>query len=634
MVITVELENIGGFIGKHKFEFKEGLSEVIAPNAMGKTSLIKALLAMYIPNATSATELLNYDADEGYIKVEVGGKTFIRRFKRKGDKVIETESKPVTTDDRMKYIVLDSQLGEVVKRLVLETKPDITDYLVKVFRLEDYEKKRMELRSQIESLEKEREYLKRDIEELEKADEKRKVLEGEHAKLEKELEKVKGISVERVYEVERRIAELSRRLGEIDKRIEDLNEELIPTAEERKKELQLEVERLKIMINEFYESYREPDKYAENLKERIGQADNLINKLREELSGYISGQDARIPVIKMAMLTRATTCPICGTPVENPDEFWSSKLRATEEDVKRKKANIIRDYEERIARIDDERLNLWKELEEFQKKYNEIREIEAVKMPKYVTQLESFTKSLENYMKELIKLKNEKNDIVKELESLKKELSDEERKSAERRAEIERRLGEVEQQIRDLEEVIAEKSESGKKLIEINEKVEVLKKELKSMEEELYETLTEMKDEFAKIASKVIRELGFTWLKSIRLVSSEVRDAITGEVKRGFEVKVVRTLPSGKEIEQPLSTLSTSERLAVSLVTILTGYKLKIFKEYKGLAPILADEALLAFDPQRFEKIIEELKKYGKYVVITKLAEPDTTPKLTVVHKH
>mgnify|MGYP000434884461 CR=1 FL=1 len=142
-----------------------------------------------------------------------------------------------------------------------------------------------------------------------------------------------------------------------------------------------------------------------------------------------------------------------------------------------------------------------------------------------------------------------------------------------------------------------------------------------------------MKDEFTRIALEVVGELGFTWLKSIRLVSSEVHDVATGEVRRGFEVKVVRALPSGREVEQSLSTLSTSERLAVSLIVVLTGYKLKMFEEYKGLAPILADEALLAFDPHRFERVIEMLKKYAKYVVVTKLAELNKAPKLTVVYK-
>jgi DNA repair exonuclease SbcCD ATPase subunit len=633
MVIVLELENIGGFAGKHRFEFREGLNEIIAPNATGKTSLIKALLAMYVPNITSAEEILNYDADEGYIKVEIDGKTFIRRFRREKGKVLEAESKPIVIDDRIKYLVLDVQLGEVVKNIVLEMKPDITNYLVRVFKLKDYEDKIAELRSRIQSKEREAEYLKKEVAELTEVDEERKRLEEERTKLEKELESIRGISIERARQIQDRIGELNRRLGEIEIRIKDIEERLLPAIEERTKELQLEIERLKKDISEFYERYREPDKYMNNIKEHIDRIDKFIDKLKRELSDLISGHDARISVIKMATLTKTTTCPVCGRSIElSPEEFWSSRLREVEDEVKKIKENLIKDYEERINKAQEERLKSWKELEEFTKKYNEIREIEIVRLPKYESELKNLTKEFENYKNEALRLRSEKNYVIKLLEDLEKELSEEERKAAEKRAEIEKRLGEIEQRIKDLEEVIAEKSDAGKKLTETIKEIEELKGELKRTEEELYTTLAMMKDEFTKISSEVIKELGFTWLKTIRLVSSEVRDK-TGEVKRVFEIKVIRILPSGKEIEQPLSTLSTSERLAVSLITILTGYRLKVLEEYEGKVPIIADEALLAFDPYRFAKVAEELKKYAKYIIITRLAEPNKVSQLTVLHR-
>jgi DNA repair exonuclease SbcCD ATPase subunit len=633
MVIVLELENIGGFAGKHRFELREGLNEIIAPNATGKTSLIKALLAMYVPNITLAEEILNYDADEGYIKVEIDGKTFIRRFRREKGKVLEAESKPIVIDDRIKYLVLDVQLGEVVKNIVLEMKPDITNYLVRVFKLKDYEDKIAELRSRIQSKEREAEYLKKEVAELTEVDEERKRLEEERTKLEKELESIRGISIERARQIQDRIGELNRRLGEIEIRIKDIEERLLPAIEERTKELQLEIERLKKDVSEFYERYREPDKYMNNIKEHIDRIDKFIDKLKRELSDLISGHDARIPVIKMATLTKTTTCPVCGRSIEqSPEEFWGSRLREVEDEVKKIKESLIKDYEERINKAQEERLKSWKELEEFTKKYNETREIEMVRLPKYESELKNLTKEFENYKNEASRLRSEKNYVIKLLEDLKKELSEEERKAAEKRAEIEKRLGEIEQRIKDLEEVIAEKSDAGKKLTETIKEIEELKGELKRTEEELYTTLAMMKDEFTKISSEVIKELGFTWLKSIRLVSSEMRDK-TGEVKRVFEIKVIRILPSGKEIEQPLSTLSTSERLAVSLVTILTGYRLKVLEEYEGKVPIIADEALLAFDPYRFAKVAEELKKYAKYIIITRLAEPNKVSQLTVLHR-
>jgi len=48
---------------------------------------------------------------------------------------------------------------------------------------------------------------------------------------------------------------------------------------------------------------------------------------------------------------------------------------------------------------------------------------------------------------------------------------------------------------------------------------------------------------------------------------------------------------------------------------------------------VLADKALLAFGPERFNKVVEELKNYGKYIVVTKLAEPSKIPALTIIHR-
>jgi len=92
--------------------------------------------------------------------------------------------------------------------------------------------------------------------------------------------------------------------------------------------------------------------------------------------------------------------------------------------------------------------------------------------------------------------------------------------------------------------------------------------------------------------------------------------------------------PSGREDKQVLRQLSTSERVSVALIAILTGYKLGILARYpQSKLIVLADEALLAFDPERFNKVVEELKNYGKYVVVTKLAEPSKIPALTIVHR-
>ena len=621
MVIVLELENICGFAGRYRFEFKEGLNEVVAPNASGKTSLVKALLAMYAPDAVSPEDLLNLDADEGCIRLEIDGSVFIRRFRREKGRVVEVESRPVAKDPRPKYIVLDPQLGEIVRRIALETRADLTDYLTDVFKLDELRKKRDDLWNKVEQLKAKIEYLRKQVVELRVYEEERRRLEEEHRKRLEELEKLKTVSIARVQEAQTRISLLSRRLGEIESRLRDLRERLIPATQDKQKTLQLEIDRLRRIVSEFYGRYPDPDANIEKLKNLIKQVDDQIVNWQREFAEFKARQSAELSIIEVAMRSKAEACPVCGRPVENPEAFWSSRYEAVTKSLE----SIIRDYEAKIKSAEQERARLWSELEKLVKEYNEIKEIKSIKLPKYELEYSNTVKAIESYEREIKVLEYEKERIAKEIESLKQMLSKEEQKAAEMRALLEMEVGRIEQQIKDLEEHIAELSEAGKELAEAEQRLKQYQEELNKAERELYDTLTKLKDEFARIASEVVRELGFGWIKAVRLASD-------AEGKK-FEVKIIRVLPSGREVEQPLTTLSTSERSAVALVAVLTGYRLRLLDEYKGLVPIIADEALLAFDPQRYEKILEELKKHAKYIIVTRLEEPGRAPTLRVIHR-
>ena len=622
MVIVLELENICGFVGRHRFEFREGLNEIVAPNASGKTSLVKALLAMYVPDALSLEDLLNLDASEGYIRLEIDGNAFTRRFRREKGRVVEVESKPVVRGDpRPRYIALDPQLGTVARLIVLEARADLTNYLTDVFRLDEMRRKMGELRNGVEVLKAKVDYLRKQVVELRVYEEERGRLEEERRKRLDELENLRSVSIAKIQEIQARISLMSRRLGEVESRLRDLRERLIPAAQDKQKALQLEINRLKRIVSDFYERYPDPDAHIESLKNLIKQVDEQIASWQKELEEFKAKKAAGLAIIEDAMRRRASTCPVCGSPVESPEIFWSSRY----ETVARSLESIIRDYEAKIRGAEQERARLWSDLEKVVKEYNEIKEIKTIKLPKHELEYSNTTKAIESYKKEIEALEDERMKIAGNIENLKQGLSREEQEAAERRSVVEMEIGRIEQQIKDLEEHIAKVSEAGKELANAEQMLKQHQDELARIEREFYETLARLKDEFTRIANEIVRELGFTWIKAIRLASD-----VEG---KGFEVKIVRSLPSGREVEQPLSTLSTSERAAVALIAILTGYRLRLLDEYKGSVPIIADEALLTFDPQRYEKILEELKKHAKYIIVTRLEEPSKAPTLKVIHR-
>ncbi|MEM2014570.1 MAG: hypothetical protein QXJ16_03820 [Desulfurococcaceae archaeon] len=48
---------------------------------------------------------------------------------------------------------------------------------------------------------------------------------------------------------------------------------------------------------------------------------------------------------------------------------------------------------------------------------------------------------------------------------------------------------------------------------------------------------------------------------------------------------------------------------------------------------MMADEAVLAFDPEGYEEMLGGLKEYGKYIIVTKLVELVKEPTLTIEHR-
>ena len=70
--MKLELQNIGGFTGVHEFELKKGINRITAPNAKGKSSLLRGLqcLASDSDDMGVFRDSLNDDNDSGYVKLD------------------------------------------------------------------------------------------------------------------------------------------------------------------------------------------------------------------------------------------------------------------------------------------------------------------------------------------------------------------------------------------------------------------------------------------------------------------------------------------------------------------------------------------------------------------------------------
>jgi methylmalonyl-CoA mutase cobalamin-binding subunit len=150
----------------------------------------------------------------------------------------------------------------------------------------------------------------------------------------------------------------------------------------------------------------EEDFYLAHVPERIapGRAiEELLNMPRvvggvgprstEKALELCSKVNAKLLVIEDAMESKASVCPVCGRPVENPEVFWSSRHEAEAKSLE----SIIKDYEAKIKSAKEERARLWSELEKVIREYNEIKEIKSIKLPKYELEYSNLVKVLESY---------------------------------------------------------------------------------------------------------------------------------------------------------------------------------------------------------------------------------------------
>lgn len=120
---------------------------------------------------------------------------------------------------------------------------------------------------------------------------------------------------------------------------------------------------------------------------------------------------------------------------------------------------------------------------------------------------------------------------------------------------------------------------------------------------------------FVRVANQTLKEFGLEWLRGIRFVR------VTEEGKEKYIIRPIWKFPSEREYGQPLEYLSTSDKPIIGLITVLVDYRLEIVEEYGRDAPIVTDKSLLSLNPERFERTLDELKKYGKYAIITRLAK-------------
>ncbi|MEM2107000.1 MAG: SMC family ATPase [Candidatus Bathyarchaeia archaeon] len=639
-------------------------------NGAGKTSLVEALtFALY--GKASATELrelgeeslINDRANEAYVSVTFEKDSNIytveRTIKKKGPSKARLTSpilpKPIV-DVKAVNSKIESLLGmdyetfisstiirqDEMDRLTARRPAERKEILANIFGLQTYEAMRerahdkaWEIKNRIAALEERKkmleekmiqeeplkEKLARHEEEIRNLEEKCSEKEDEKKKIEKRLDELQKMKTEHD-KIDSEVKSLTEQLRRDESRLEDLKRDIeevnIATKKlEALKPLQEEKARLRQELDNLTQRKEQLNLNITKLNEKMLE---IRNRIQEETENYRRIKEYKIP-----------ECPICKRPLDEPH-----------------RSQLLKDYENKIAQLNNDHENLASEIQNIQKTLDEklhpsIQEKQATlkemeKLDEEIGRLAAIAGRMPQLVEDerrLIEPINENRMKIKELEgrlrSLKpiiesyRNLEDDRRRVEEDLRRIERELG-VEKANRDrakkdLAEIQQAKTEHERIVEQIGQE-DRLRAAYEYLEKKVFHKdgiptaiLREIIPEIEQETSKILRELSGGRM--------DIRFTLGRKTKAGKTTEELIVEAVDQTGSHPVSRYSGGERMRINLALRL-GVSEVITKRsgYKGrVETLIVDEGFGPLDDEGRRATVEILQalrqRFKKIVVIS-----------------
>jgi DNA repair exonuclease SbcCD ATPase subunit len=594
VTLRVILENIGG-INQLALNFKKGKNLIKAPNATGKSSFVKGieLLNMSRDKIEKRRHYLNLFATTGQVRIERDGQQICSRtFTAQSGNKLVVEGAPYHPEgQKVNLFTLATPDNELIAAITTNRKLEglLTQYSDVTY----YSFLISTLKSKIAALKKDlRIYLmyESDIQEMEQEN---VSLEKELAEARIERETLPEINLEEIQsysEIESRYHDLSKEVMtlrnkaeaavdiiKLDKaRIRDTTNQ-IENMEEEIKNFMIEHPSVDQEIAKITEGVKENRKYLAEVKSEKNETEKAIKEVRS----WISLSQ------KMEGLSK---CIVCGRPYTEKhaksredkllvdDSHLSKRLRELEfqiDDAERRKE----DLEVLIHKIkNDNQIKISKAKQELRRLQKEIgekeREIDSSEQ-KYL-QRESELKILEK------SIDQGRADSIKMITQLD--------------AKIQRIMGKIEQLQKQMED-------KSKRIDQID---------LVQSEYDFYGALQTHLEEREKIVKlSVIDNFNKQIKKVYQLMSYQDFEDI--RIDQNFNL-IVKRSRKGKSLDQPIESLSDSERITIALIVMLAGRE-EYISDY---SLFVLDKVTLDYDPTRFNMILDYLtQREVPYILVT-----------------
>ncbi|OQX55830.1 MAG: hypothetical protein B5M53_03865 [Candidatus Cloacimonas sp. 4484_209] len=625
MKAKVEIQNVGGIRGRIAFELERGkVNEVVAPNATGKTSLVRGLSAVlsapfrdeFIINeainlgikgerGSKWEEIVNIYED--FAKISVTLDSDVKEYKVHKDGTVK---KAPFGDER--FLLAGLLTGECKTIRQLLTGNDKFDWIVnKLSRANFYERFYRDVKEERKTIESRKGEVERKIQEIAEKLKEKEQLEKQRDTVSMSLEEIKKrLDIEKQKLLEKR-KNLNIKINKLKEEIEIRKGELRRKMKE-KEELERGMKKDKETIKKLDKEIASIaiDKIRRDVEKKRNELDNKINELknqRDEYRGNVNLFQEVLLEMKRGK-KEESLCPVC-----HKSKITFKEVKAT-----------VSEYEEKVRIINSQikKLNIEKEkenqkiVEEERKKAARERErTERLKSIKYKeSRLKMINTEIPQITMDISKKSENINKMIEELKVLETKTKDEDEALNNEIKQLEQTLNDISEKIGNIKGFVEEykKEKVGSVWIDPSVAEKIYSKWLTFLDalmnylrEMIHEHRERARTRFNQQIKELMDILEFTEFDQVALTADDYRLVV---FRKGF-------------VNQPIRTLSMSEKYAIATLLQIT-----LKETYLPDIPFFViDEVILSFDENRKRKIFaylnEQAKQNNWFVIVTRLSE-------------
>jgi len=617
---TLKLQNIGGFKGTRQFEFdRDTVNEVVAGNASGKTSIMRALGAV-LSGTLTHDEIIHEGINQGVSReslkniYEKDAAVSLAYDGLKQEWYMKSDGSFGATKGDQRFLLTGMLTQEARSiRQLIEGNPDFSW----VTRLLSYaqwyafakafvDSKLTSAEQEVEKISKRQDTLVEQDRRLQAKKEEKSKLDHERDQLAQKLDQKKRELVEKIKSLEHQIDLRRQRVAEYQANI-SASEQRIMNLNGRLESNERNVEQLKRQLESI-----DLDTIRKEVRKTVPLIDNKIGSLRSEVA-TLNGKKSTLTDAKSVLRQRGEvegSCPVCEASTVTIS-FLDEKIAEYDKS--------IRDKEREIQALAAERTR------ELQKEAAAIRKIDDLNKMVRNLQVErrdlelrksTEAKALEETRKALARVEHEQADLASEKARL-------EEKTEQWEAEVHEALQHIERSI----EAVADEIANQMKKIRESSLVDIRDRRLSfSQAQKIWsEAQTKLRAwreyfdqrqhdhemraiaDFNNNVKKVMAELGFSEFDQIAIDKDDKQLKV---FRPGF-------------VRQSVESLSTSEKYSLAIVL-----QIALKETYVPDIPFfIVDEVMVSYDGTKTGKILDYLDRMAQekslYVIVTRLAEKE-----------